>query len=233
MLFMERRDLEQLLAQGLSLAEIGRRVGRHEATVGYWVAKHGLRPVNQERHAPKGPIGRDRLTELVAAGLSVVQIAREVDRSRTTVRHWLTEYGLATQWAERRQALARGDRRRVLYCSRHGMVVFSRMARGGYRCTRCRSEAVSRRRRKVKRLLVEDAGGRCVRCGYDRCVAALEFHHLDPAEKRFALSTRGVARSLEKARVEASKCVLLCANCHAEVEAGVARLNPPPVAAVE
>jgi len=85
----------------------------------------------------------------------------------------------------------------------------------------------------VKRLLVEDAGGRCVRCGYDRCVAALEFHHLDPAEKRFALSTRGVARSLEKARVEASKCVLLCANCHAEVEAGVARLNPPPVAAVE
>ena len=61
-------------------------------------------------------------------------------------------------------------------------------------------------------------------CGYDRCVGALEFHHLVPAEKRFSLSHRGVARSLEKARAEASKCVLLCANRHAEVEAGLVSL---------
>jgi transposase-like protein len=40
---MDRGSLEQLLGQGLSLAEIGRRFGRHEATVGYWVEKHGLK----------------------------------------------------------------------------------------------------------------------------------------------------------------------------------------------
>ena len=54
--------------------------------------------------------------------------------------------------------------------------------------------------------------------------AALEFHHVDPAEKRFALSARGghaVARAL---RAEARKCVLLCSNCHAEVESGVVAL---------
>jgi hypothetical protein len=41
-------------------------------------------------------------------------------------------------------------------------------------------------------------------------------------EPVFASTCRkGVARSLEKARAEPRKCVLLCANCHAEVEAGV------------
>jgi hypothetical protein len=71
---------------------------------------------------------------------------------------------------------------------------------------------------------VEEAGGACQLCGYDRCIAALGFHHRDPAEKSFALSQRGVARSLATARGEAAKCILLCANCHAEVEAGMRSL---------
>ena len=58
-----------------------------------------------------------------------------------------------------------------------------------------------------------------------RYAAALQFHHVDPTEKAFALSSRGVTRSLAKAREEAAKCVLLCANCHAEVEAGVATIG--------
>jgi hypothetical protein len=51
-------------------------------------------------------------------------------------------------------------------------------------------------------------------------MAALEFHHLDPGQKEFALSVRGLTRSLEEVRREAAKCIVLCANCHAEVEAG-------------
>jgi hypothetical protein len=88
---------------------------------------------------------------------------------------------------------------------------------------RCRAEAVTRRRR-VKEILVAEAGGACRLCGYDRCPAVLQFHHLDPGQKRFALAARGVARSLASARVEAAKCVLLCANCHAEVESGLVDL---------
>jgi hypothetical protein len=61
-------------------------------------------------------------------------------------------------------------------------------------------------------------------CGYARCHAALQFHHLDRTTKRFALSREGVTRSLARAREEAEKCVLLCANCHAEVEAGFVEL---------
>jgi hypothetical protein len=62
-------------------------------------------------------------------------------------------------------------------------------------------------------------------CGYDRCMGALHFHHVDPSLKNFTLGHRGVARSIANARAEAKKCVLLCSNCHAEVEAGMTSLG--------
>jgi 5-methylcytosine-specific restriction endonuclease McrA len=77
----------------------------------------------------------------------------------------------------------------------------------------------------VKRILVGEAGGCCAICGYVGCVAALQFHHRNPSTKLFSLATEGATRSLAKARAEAKKCVLLCANCHAEVEAGYRRLD--------
>lgn len=216
--------MEKLLGEGLSLAEIGQRVGRHESTVAYWLRKYGLEATGRARHAPLGPLRRVELASLVDQGLSTAQIAESVGRSKTSVRHWLQEYGLKTVWAQRREA-SREDRRELtLSCRKHGWSTFRGRSTGGYRCAECNTEAVSRRRRAVKRILVEEAGGACRLCGYDRCIAALEFHHVVPAEKRFSISYRGLARSLARAREEAEKCVLLCANCHAEVEAGTAML---------
>jgi predicted HNH restriction endonuclease len=63
-------------------------------------------------------------------------------------------------------------------------------------------------------------------------LGALEFHHLDPSEKLHEVSRYGVTFSLEAAREEAAKCVLLCSNCHAEVERGLADL-PATVAAAQ
>ncbi len=51
--------------------------------------------------------------------------------------------------------------------------------------------------------------------------------HVDPAQKRFQLSLKGLARALDTVREEAQKCVLLCATCHAEVEVGFVRLTAP------
>ena len=58
-----------------------------------------------------------------------------------------------------------------------------------------------------------------------RCLAALGFHHVDPESKRFQLGGRGLARALDILREEAAKCVLVCANCHAEIEAGARLLS--------
>ena len=227
---MERVPLEDFLRQGLSLAEIGKRVGRHEATVAYWVKKHGLRAVNQERTAARGGLAREQLEALIAEGASIAQIAESVGRGKATVRHWLREYGLKTSRAEHRAETIAGcaDIARdvvIRQCPRHGSTEFKRRTPSGYRCLKCRSEAVTERRRRVKQVLVREAGGACRICGYRRYLGALEFHHVDSASKRFSLSHRGVARSLDKARAEASKCVLLCANCHVEVEAGIATLS--------
>ena len=65
-------------------------------------------------------------------------------------------------------------------------------------------------------------------CGYDRCIINLVFHHVDPAEKSFGLSM-ATTKALAAYREEATKCVLLCANCHGEVEAGL--VHSPPAGA--
>lgn len=95
-----------------------------------------------------------------------------------------------------------------------------------YRCRRCSAEAVTRRHRKLRAILVAEAGGRCAICGYDRCIMNLHFHHVDPSQKSLNMTVaRG--KSLEAYRVEAKKCVLVCANCHGEIETG---LLPCPAA---
>lgn len=152
-------------------------------------------------------------------------MAEALDRSASTVRYWLSRH-------EIKLSNGRGPRRRngegakiaIFECKHHGSTEFVLEGRGHYRCKRCRSAAVSKRRRVVKRKLVEEAGGACAICGYSRWVGALQFHHLDPRRKVFQIGHRGHTRSLERCRAEARKCVLLCANCHAEVEGGFATL---------
>lgn len=226
---MDRAALESMLSDGLSLAEIGRRVGRHEATVSYWLRKYGLAANKRSIHAARGGLDRMQLEPLVEAGRSIAQIADEVGRSKATVRHWLTKYGLRTATrpgARRRDAAQRawlaGETQAILFCARHGETDHVADGRGYFRCRRCRSERVIRRRHSIKATLVAEAGGRCAVCGYSRCLSALAFHHVEPSVKEFGISQRGVTRSLSRARTEAQKCVLLCANCHAEVEAGLA-----------
>jgi transposase len=222
--FVERRTLELLLVEGLSLAEIGRRLGKDHSTVGYWLKKHGLVANGRGKYAARGGIRRESLASLVEEGLNLREIAERLGCSISTVQYWLRKYDLRTTGARRpvtfdRDGQAWGD------CPRHGRSGFVlRRSDGYYRCSRCRSEAVAQRRRRVKEILVRDAGGRCHLCGYDRYAGALQFHHLDPGAKTFSLSHGGMTRSLARARAEASKCALLCSNCHAEVEGGIVQL---------
>lgn len=172
---------------------------------------------------------RATLQALVNQGLSTRDIATRLECSQATVRHWLKKHDVQTRRSERRQlaneAVASGVPDVQAECRRHGYTAHRVRPKHGLVCLRCRSEAVSRRRRKVKRILVAEAGGACCICGYSRSAVALEFHHVDPTTKSFSIGEAGVTRSLERARQEARKCVLICANCHAEVEAGVTTLR--------
>lgn len=78
-------------------------------------------------------------------------------------------------------------------------------------------EAQKARALSRKRMFVLRLGGKCSRCGYNKNLAALEFHHIDPREKDLKLDSRRMGNhAIEILEVEVAKCVLLCANCHRE-----------------
>lgn len=222
---MNKELLEECLAEGMSLEAIGKRVGKHESTVSYWLKKHGLVATGSEVHTPNGKVDPRQLGTLVEEGASIQEMGEAFSVGRTTIRYWLRKLGLETQRSirlrETRAACEKGVRRTYSRCSKHGHTAFYARPDGGFRCGRCRSEAVSKRRRSVKKVLVEEAGGRCALCGFDQHPAALQFHHVDPSTKSFHLSEGGLTRGIERCRAEAAKCVLLCSNCHAQVEVGV------------
>lgn len=69
--------------------------------------------------------------------------------------------------------------------------------------------------RKLK--YIEMLGGGCSVCGYNKNIAALDFHHLDVNKKNFNIDGRKISNTKEEFLLEElSKCVLLCANCHRE-----------------
>jgi transposase-like protein len=215
----------------MSLEAIGKRAGKHESTVSYWLKKHGLVASQSERNAPNGKVDPQELRTLVQGGASIQEMAEALGVGRTTIRYWLRKLGLETQRSirlrETRAACEEGVKRTYARCSKHGHTAFYARPDGGFRCGRCRSEAVSKRRRLVKKKLVEKAGGRCALCGFDQHPAALQFHHVDPSTKSFQIAEGGLTRGIEKSRAEAAKCVLLCSNCHAQVEVGAKSVPLP------
>ena len=71
-------------------------------------------------------------------------------------------------------------------------------------------------RRAMKKQAGKELGGKCEICGYNKCIDALVFHHKDPSEKDFGLAQNGIMHDWKEYLLEAKKCMLLCANCHAE-----------------
>lgn len=226
---MDRERLKRYLEQGMSLPQIGVLENRDPSTVGYWVKKHGLVANGKAKYAPRGGVDRDTMQALIDRALTIRDIADELGLSQSTVNYWLRRHHLKTQRAHGRRKLAlaalqAGQTRFVAECRKHGSTDFLVFKNGRSRCARCNTESVHRRRRAVKERLIADAGGCCSICGYDAYQGALQFHHLEPSAKEFGLSDGGVTRALNRARAEAGKCVLLCGNCHAEVEAGLIQL---------
>lgn len=88
---------------------------------------------------------------------------------------------------------------------------------------------VKHHRQKIKEKCIEYKGGECIKCGYKKCKRALEFHHLDRTKKDFTVASYSVL-SFEKLKPELDKCILVCSNCHREMEEEIylkSCSNPP------
>lgn len=84
------------------------------------------------------------------------------------------------------------------------------------------SIAVKQWRLRTKWMMVTSMGSKCVVCGYQKCTRALNFHHLNPKEKEFSFGgIRARPKDWKEIEKELKKCILVCANCHMEIEEGV------------
>ena len=100
-------------------------------------------------------------------------------------------------------------------CPIHGLV--KAHSSGKFpRCSVCNNERMKSKHAELAYKAIEYKGGRCALCGYSKCRAALEFHHVDPTEKEFTPS-RGYKNTWVKLKLELDKCILVCANCHREI----------------
>ena len=82
-------------------------------------------------------------------------------------------------------------------------------------CYDCMPDGIQLTRGMFLAKIKEKRGGKCIRCGYDKCIKALEFHHLDPSKKDFTISNDHF--KLLDAVNESKKCILICSNCHKEL----------------
>ena len=125
-----------------------------------------------------------------------------------------------------RKARKVGQTEEMLECIGCGSALTGRQSK--YCSRRCKNAnsnsrhqsylAQQRRGSRRKAELVRSKGGKCQCCGYGQNLAALQFHHICSAGKAFQLDIRSLSnRSSRSIHSEAEKCILLCANCHAEI----------------
>jgi hypothetical protein len=104
--------------------------------------------------------------------------------------------------------------KQVKWCSEKCKCGFSNNKHQNYQAQQDRG-----RERKLK--LIEMKGGGCEICGYNKSLAALSFHHLDPSIKKIQLDVRSLSnRKWDVVLNEFEKCQLVCANCHMELHHG-------------
>lgn len=92
---------------------------------------------------------------------------------------------------------------------------FSNFYKGESCCKKCWDKRQKKRKNFLYQSLKSDLF--CSVCGYDKCIEALEFHHIDPTQKDYYISYLVEKGSVNKLKEELKKCIVLCSNCHREL----------------
>jgi hypothetical protein len=167
---------------------------------------------------------REYLEECIDKNMSINQIASENGKGATTIRYWLTKFELKTN----RKSFKDGGSKTEYYngktcpsckeCKTIDKFYDRRGKKGGaVYCIVCSNDESRERGRRFKQKCVDYKGGCCQECGYNKYIGALQFHHLDPTQKDFALSKVKSHSFNDKIKGELNKCILVCANCHFEI----------------
>lgn len=172
---------------------------------------------------------RAMASKLRQEGKSVKEIAKELKVATGSVSTWVRNIILTE---DQKKILSHRDSKNLLKGRIKGTITKRRKEMGEEKWLLLQKERKEKakekykktydaiwwaeKRKALKKLLVDYKGGSCCQCGYNKCIASLEFHHRDPTKKDFII---GKAKSikLEKVIEEVDKCNLMCGNCHTEL----------------
>lgn len=157
--------------------------------------------------------------------LSQREIAKKLDCSQSTIRHYLKKYKIRSNYS--RAYYAAEGKKTCPHCKIEKHLTDFNTRKGenlpSSWCKRCCSDRTLEKQRASKQKAVDYKGGECQICGFKEYAGALEFHHLNPKEKDFQFSHFPTWNDITKAELD--KCVLLCANCHRMTHAGLTKFS--------
>lgn len=154
-------------------------------------------------------MNKEQLQNYIDQNFTIRKIASHANKSPSAVRHWLKKYGLTT--VKEKKIICK-------FCGETDVKNF--MAIGGgvskSRCKKCHNIYSITRFKENKKKAVEYKGGKCIICGYNKCMRSLSFHHRNP---KFKDPNWNKMRNwkFEKIKKELDKCDLVCNNCHGEI----------------
>ena len=168
---------------------------------------------------------KDQLQKEIESGLSFNKIAKKYQCSLTKIRYWAKKYCLESKFESLKvkegQVKEYGESRFCPRCKEDLKIqdFYSRRGKGfssGY-CKKCTGLVSHQAIKKFKKECLAYRGGKCINCGYNKCISALDFHHRDPSEKEFSISSIKRKKLTEQIKKELDKCDILCSNCHREL----------------
>lgn len=168
------------------------------------------------------------LINFINENKSIQEIAFELNKSKTTIRYWLSKYELKTNYIN----LKCNPTNMTKICPKckleKDLTLFHNRRNKKGNSTYCKSCTTSQtinRQQTFKIKCLEYKGNSCLVCNYNKYYGALEFHHLDPNEKDFSIGSVKLYQFNDNIKKELDKCVVLCSNCHKEVHANLINLN--------
>jgi len=195
---MDKLLLAKLAKEHNSQRKIAEVVGCSYRTVGRWMKKYKI-------EITPTMISKERLDECIALGYGENKSCAHLNVSAGTYRRSMKHHGLKSPHKDFSPALYFDNMGSCVLCGKkcHKRTI----------CGECTARAT---RRGIKSALVFLKGGKCEQCGYDKSIAALDFHHTNPNGKEIALNQANAQKHFLTYVEEIKKCELLCTRCHRE-----------------
>lgn len=155
---------------------------------------------------------KEILKQMLDDGLNTQQMAERLNCTRRTISNAINRNNLESP-------RNKNIRLNIKYCAGCNKTLdrsffYTKYKKNSSLCKNCILSNNKSNRHIIKQQCVNYLGGSCSKCGYNKCLAALDFHHLDPKQKdKEYINFRF---TFEKMKSELDKCILLCANCHRE-----------------